>query len=250
MILVCSLLKWILSTILPVGVHFRFACWFHLLHSTMTRQKVPKAHQHLLTMAMRHGTIATVEKVLKVLREGDDDTEVSAATNRFLDLRTNKGLFPAYLEGRLHGKTSSNGVEAMGNVDAKTKIRKSKVYMQLLLTVGYWTKMLAERKQVVAKYNDKAPPRVLTATKTLAQTARDRKNRKTTSLPSGMGRVTSHIHPGVQYIVDVPHKTCSCGKWQTDRFPCEHALVIMDLHRMDVHDHLHASNTTARWKEQ
>ncbi|XP_076920416.1 uncharacterized protein LOC143581536 [Bidens hawaiensis] len=54
---------------------------------------------------------------------------------------------------------------------------------------------------------------------------------------------------GNDYTVQYKNRKCTCGKWQTLRFPCSHAIVVCHLRGEDPHDIVSRVHTTATYRE-
>ena len=57
--------------------------------------------------------------------------------------------------------------------------------------------------------------------------------------------VSSSRRAGVQYMVNLSARTCSCGKWATFRFPCTHVVKVVDVMSLSIADYLHGEHSTA-----
>ncbi|GMY31905.1 hypothetical protein FCV25MIE_27147 [Fagus crenata] len=44
---------------------------------------------------------------------------------------------------------------------------------------------------------------------------------------------------GKQYIVDIEHKTCSCGAWDLSGIPCAHSIVALASDDHNIEDYVH-----------
>ena len=153
-------------------------------------------------------------------------------------------MFPAYCP-RLHGKTASQGVESAGNVDQQNGIRTAKPAGQLANTASYWAMVFRKRMRAISRHKKATPPRIEAAIKkrvAQARTARGVRVRVMNERQK-IANVSSSRRAGVQYLVNLSARTCSCGKWATFRFPCTHAVKVVDTMSLSIADYLHGEHS-------
>ena len=153
-------------------------------------------------------------------------------------------VFPAYCP-RLHGKTASQGVESAGNADQQNGIRTAKPAGQLANTASYWAMVFRKRMRAISRHKKATPPRIEAAIKKRVAEARTARGVRVRVMNERqkIANVSSSRRAGVQYLVNLSARTCSCGKWATFRFPCTHAVKVVDTMSLSIADYLHGEHS-------
>ncbi|XP_042022993.1 uncharacterized protein LOC121770309 [Salvia splendens] len=227
----------------PVGYH-RF-CLIHVRSNVLQRHKVPGVKKWVWIM----GEVSEERRYWTARRELE---KVSPEALRYLETTIDRSQWTmAHDEFRRWGETSTNMAECYNNV----LLAARELPIRAIVDITFWRTInwFVNRTTLAKQCQTSLTPWAWELFQKNDQRGR-RHHVRTTSIARGIYDVlTYHRGPGRGHnihVVDYREKICSCGKWQTWRMPCSHAVAVLRERSDDIFSHVDTRYHTDVWIHQ
>ncbi|XP_042061570.1 uncharacterized protein LOC121805686 [Salvia splendens] len=224
----------------PVG--YRRYCLVHVRSNVLQRHKGHGVKKWVWIM----GEVIGERRYWTARRELEN---VSPEALRYLETTIDRSQWTmAHDEFRRWGETSTNMAECYNNVLLST----GELPIRAIIDITFWRTINWFVNRTTLAKQCQTP---LTPWAWELFQKNDRRGRRhhvrTTSIARGTYEVlTYHRGPGRGHnihVVDYREKRCSCGKWQTWRMPCSHAVAVLRERSDDIFSHVDSRYHTDVW---
>ncbi|XP_042064014.1 uncharacterized protein LOC121807766 [Salvia splendens] len=178
--------------------------------------------------------------------------KVSSEALRYLETTIDRSQWTmAHDEFRRWGETSTNMAECYNNV----LLAARELPIRAIVDITFWRTInwFVNRTTLAKQCQTPLTPWAWELFQKNDQRGR-RHHVRTTSIARGIYDVlTYHRGPGRGHnihVVDYREKICSCGKWQTWRMPCSHAVAVLRERSDDIFSHVDTRYHTSVWIHQ